>query len=173
MATPSDNAEVVAFPPFDATTFGSQLFWFAIVFTTLYVMISRVIAPRIAGIIEDRRARIANDLAEAGKMQARAQTAGEAHEKALADARANAQKIAQDTRNKLNADADAKRKSLESELSARLVAAEKQVAEMKAKALGNVETVAADATAAIVEKLLGKAPSADAVAAAVKTATAR
>ena len=106
-------------------------------------------------------------------MQTRAQAAGEAHEKALADARANAQKIAQDTRNKLNADADAKRKSLESELSARLVAAEKQVAEMKAKALGNVETVAADATAAIIEKLLGKAPSADAVAAAVKTATAR
>mgnify|MGYP000854746026 CR=1 FL=1 len=88
MATPSDHHAEIAFPPFDATTFGSQLFWFAIVFGALYLLISRAVAPRIAGILEDRRARIAGDLDDAAKKQAQAQAAAEAHEKSLADMRA-------------------------------------------------------------------------------------
>jgi F-type H+-transporting ATPase subunit b len=174
MATPTTDAQqIVAFPPFDATTFGSQLFWFAIVFTTLYMLVSKVIAPRIGGIIEDRRARIAKDLEDAGQMQAKAQAAGEAHEKALADARGNAQAIAQQTRDRLNADADAKRKSIEGDLATKLAAAEKQVADMKNAALANVDAVAGEAAAAIIEKLSGTKPAPDAVAAAVKSALAR
>jgi F-type H+-transporting ATPase subunit b len=173
MATPSEHAADIAFPPFDATTFGSQLFWFAIVFSTLYVLMSRVIVPRLGGIIEDRRQRIEGDLQTAAAMQEKAQAAAEAHEKSLADARGDAQGIAQKQRDRLNAEAGAKRKTIEADLAARLGAAEKQVAETKAKALVNVDAVANDAAAAIIEKLIGTKPSADAVATAVKSALGR
>lgn len=173
MATPSDHHAEIAFPPFDATTFGSQLFWFAIVFGALYLLISRAVAPRIAGILEDRRARIAGDLDDAAKKQAQAQAAAEAHEKSLAEARANAQKIGQEAHNKLAAEAALKQKAIETDLAARLAASEKQVADTKKAALANVESVANDAAAAIVEKLAGAKPSADAIAAAVKSALGR
>ncbi|MGL4810622.1 MAG: F0F1 ATP synthase subunit B [Beijerinckiaceae bacterium] len=173
MATPADGAQNAGFPPFDTATFPSQLFWFAIVFGTLYWTMSRVIIPRLAGIVEGRKARIANDLQEAAQMQARATAAGEAYEKALADARANAQKIAQETRDKLNAETEAKRKAVDAELNAKLQASEQQVAAMKNRAMENVGAVAADAVGAILDKLIGKTPDAGAVSSAIKTALGR
>ena len=43
------------FPPFQADTFASQLFWFAIAFVVLYLIISKLGIPRIGGIMEARR----------------------------------------------------------------------------------------------------------------------
>jgi len=53
------------FPPFDPSTFPSQLFWFALIFILLYVLMSRVALPRIGTILEDRRKQIDSDLADA------------------------------------------------------------------------------------------------------------
>jgi F-type H+-transporting ATPase subunit b len=57
------------FPPFNKDTFASQLVWFAIFFIALYVIIARLAIPRIGGIVEARRGRIAGDLAEANKFK--------------------------------------------------------------------------------------------------------
>ena len=57
------------FPPFDATTFASQLFWFALTFILLYLLMSRVALPRIGTILEDRRKRVESDLAEAQRFK--------------------------------------------------------------------------------------------------------
>ena len=57
--TPTEHK---VFPPFDSTTFASQLLWFAITFALLYYLMAKVALPRIAGILEDRRDRIASDL---------------------------------------------------------------------------------------------------------------
>jgi len=162
----------VAFPPFDPSTFVSQLFWLAIAFGALYWVMSRFAVPRMEQLLEVRRAKIAADLKHAADMQAKAQAAGEAYEKSLADARANAQTIAQQTQSKLNAEADAKRKTVEADLASKLAAAEKQMADTKAKALANVDAIASDAAAAIIERLTGKTPSPGDVAAAVAGAKA-
>jgi F-type H+-transporting ATPase subunit b len=169
MASPSGGGQG-AFPPFDTTTFGSQLFWFAIVFGALYWLSARVVVPRLGGVIADRNQRIAADLDEAAKMQAKAQAAGEAYEKALADARANAQTIARDTREKLNAASDARRKQVEQDLAGKLADAEKRVETMKTKAMTNVEGIASGTVSLLVEKLIGVKPAAATISAAVKTA---
>ena len=160
----------VSFPPFDASNFTSQIFWLVVAFGALYWTMSRIALPRMAQLLEDRRARIAADLDQATQMQAGAQKAGEAYEKSLTDARGNAQKIAQDTRAKLNADADTRRKTVEAELAEKLAAAEKQMSDMKSRALANVDTIATDAASAIIERLIGKAPASADVAAAVAAA---
>ncbi len=90
-----------AFPPFDRDTFPSQLFWLAICFIALYVMTARLVRPRVGGIIEGRNRRIAGDLAEASRLKGESDAAIAAYEKALADARARAQAIAAETRDKL------------------------------------------------------------------------
>ena len=45
----------VGFPPFDVTTFASQLLWLAITFGIFYWIMKNVAMPRIAGILEDRK----------------------------------------------------------------------------------------------------------------------
>ena len=113
------------FPPFERDTFASQFVWFAIFFVLLYVLMARLALPRIGGILEQRRGRIEQDLRAAQGFREQSDAELAAYEKALADARARAQGIANQTRDRLNAEADQRRKGLEAELNAQLAEAEK------------------------------------------------
>ena len=157
-----------AFPPFQSQTFASQLVWLVIAFVLLYVLMAKVALPRVGAIIESRQKRIADDIADAGRLKQQSDEAVTAYEKALADARARAQVIANETRDRQAAAADARRKTLEAELNSKLVEAEKTIATTKQAAMSNVRAIAEDATRAIVERLIGLAPSEKAVADALK-----
>ena len=85
----------------------------------------------------------------------------------MADARARAQAIANETRERQAAEADKRRKTLEDALNTKLADAEKAIAATKQAAMSNVRGIAEDAARAIVERLIGEAPSEKAVAAAV------
>jgi len=155
------------FPPFQSQTFASQLVWLAIAFVLLYVLMSKLALPRVGAIIESRQKRIEDDIAEAGRLKAQSDEAVAAYENALADARANAQAIATEMREKQAAAAEARRKALEDELNVKLMDAEKTIAATKQAAMSNVRGIAQDATRAIVERLIGSAPSEQAVADAI------
>jgi F-type H+-transporting ATPase subunit b len=156
-----------AFPPFNPQTFASQLFWLAITFVFLYVMMSKFALPRIGGIIENRRQRIEGDLADADRLKGQSDAALAAYEKSLAEARNRAQGIANDMRDKQHAATETTRKSLEQELNGKLASAEKTIAATKTAAMSNVRSIAIDAAGAIVQRLIGTAPAGQAVEEAV------
>lgn len=162
-----------AFPPFDKTTFASQIVWLVITFVALYLLISRIAVPRIGGILDDRAKRIDNDFAEAQRDKEESEAALVAYEKALADARSRAQAIGAEIRDKVHAEAEEKRKALEAKLNAQLAEAEKAIAATKNAAMANVRGIAVEAASAIVERLVGTAPAAPAVTAAVDEALKR
>jgi F-type H+-transporting ATPase subunit b len=156
-----------SFPPFDSSTFASQLVWLLIAFGFLYWYMSTRALPKIGQVIENRRARIASDLDDATMMQQKADSAAVAHERTLADARAKAQAMAQAARDQAAAEAAGKRKALEDELGRRLADAEKQIAATRAQAMTNVSAIARDTAGAIVERLGGRSPDAKTLARAV------
>ena len=158
------------FPPFETSTFASQILWLAIAFGLLYWLMSRLALPRVAGIIEARNARIASDLKAAQAMKAESDAAVAAYETALNAARARSQAIASETRDAVNAESEGNRKGLEAELAQKLAAAEETINATKATALGSVRGIAAEAASAIVEKLTGRVPEAKAVESAVDAA---
>lgn len=157
------------FPPFDPSTFASQLVWLAIAFGFLYWYMSKRGLPQLGGVIDERKAQIARDLDDATAMQQKADAAAAAHEKTLAEARAKAQALAQAARDAAAADAQAKRQALEDELAAKLAAAEREIAATRAQAMASVAEVARDAAGAIVERLGGRSADPAAVAAAVRS----
>ena len=157
------------FPPFDPSTFASQLVWFAIAFGFLYWYMSKRGLPQLGAVIEARKARIANDLDEATAMQQKADAAAAAHEKTLAAARAKAQSLAQAARDAAAAEAQAKRQALENELAVKLADAEREIARMRTDAMASVADVARDAAGAIVERLGGRAADPSSIAAAVNS----
>jgi F-type H+-transporting ATPase subunit b len=164
-ATP--KGEHGGFPPFNSQTFPSQLVWLVLTFVLLYALMAKWALPQVGRVIESRQKRIADDVAEAGKLKAQSDEADESYEKALADARARAQAIANETHEKQAAEADAARRKIEDELNGKLMEAEKTIAATKQAAMANVRSIAQDTAGAIVERLIGNAPSAKAVADAV------
>ena len=146
------------FPPFNKEYFASQLIWFAIFFVALYLIIARIAIPQIGGIMAARSKHVADDLAEANRLKEQSDAALAAYEKALADARARAQTLANETRDRLNAEAEERRKALEAQLNVKLAEAEKTIAATKTAAMANVRGIAVETAAAIVERLIGTAP---------------
>jgi F-type H+-transporting ATPase subunit b len=161
------------FPPFDTQTFPSQLVALVIAFVLFYALLAKVALPKVGAVIDNRQKRIADDFAEADRLKTESEAAVVAYEKALADARSRAQAIAAKTRQEQAAQAEAARKSLEDKLHGQLAEAEKTIAATKRTAMTNVRAIAQDAAAAIVEQLLGKAPSEQALAEAVTDALKR
>ena len=117
------SAEAHAFPPFQAQHFPSQLIWLTLTFVLLYALMSKVALPRIAAILADRSRRIADDLAAAQRFKEQSEAANAVYQKSLADARARAQGIANETRERQAAAAAATNKSLEAQLHEKLAAA--------------------------------------------------
>lgn len=171
--TQSHGGAKPQFPPFQKETFASQLIWLALFFVGLYLLMSRLALPRVGGIIAARSSRIEGDLAEANRLKDETDAAIAAYEKTLADARTNAQSIGAKTRDELMAAADKRRKTLEDQLNRKLEEAEKTIAATKTAAMSNVSGIAVEAAAAIVERLIGQAPSGKAVSDAVADALKR
>jgi F-type H+-transporting ATPase subunit b len=155
------------FPPFQVDTFASQLFWFAIAFVLLYFIISRLGIPRVSGIMEARRQSVEGDLAEARRLKESSDAAIGAYEKALADARSRAQALANETREKHATDAEAARHDLDATLNNRVTQAEQAIAVRRTAAMANVQDIAVETAAAIVERLTGNAPAKDDITKAV------
>lgn len=158
------------FPPFDSTYFGSQLLWLALSFVVLYVVMSRVALPRIGGILESRRVRIDGDLKEAERLRVETERALAAYEQALAEARANAHGIAEETRSAIKADLEGKRATVEAELGRKLADAEARIQKTKTQAMSNVDEIAAETVTALVGQLTGKVTAAEARAAVAAVA---
>jgi F-type H+-transporting ATPase subunit b len=155
------------FPPFEKSTFASQLVSLVIAFVALYLIVSKIALPRVGGMIDARQNKIDGDLAEAQKLKDESDSALRAYESELAAARSRAQAIGAETREKLNAASEAERKTLEERLSQKLADAEKTIASTRAAAMTNVRGIASDAAAAIVQRLTGTAPDGTSVGQAV------
>lgn len=159
-------------PQLDPAWWPSQIFWLVLTFGVLYWLMAGRFLPSLAGAIEERRDRIADDLDQASEFKRQADEAEAAYNKALADARAKAQGIAADTR----ADVDKEIAELQAEtdeaLDKQLEAAEARIAKMKADAAAKVREAAADTTRAVVEALIDEAPTDDAVKRAIDSAAA-
>jgi F-type H+-transporting ATPase subunit b len=156
-----------SFPPFDSHTFASQLVWFAITFVVFYVLVAKLLLPRVGSIIADRQKVIANDLAAAQQLRDESDAELKAYETELANARAKAQTISAETRDRLNAEAERERKSLEDSLAVKLSEAETAIAATRSAAMGNVRAIATESAAAIVQQLIGMQPDTGALQGAV------
>ena len=155
------------FPPFDTTTFPSQLFWLTVTFAFLFTVLWRVAGPRINQAITSRRGAINGAIAEASKARADAEAAQANYQAALTTARARANALAEETRQKLNAEIAKAKAEADVRAHDAMAAADARIAKTRETAKAAVGTAARDAAIAIVERLTGDKISADEAAKAL------
>ncbi len=146
-------------PQFQFEHWGGQIAYLLVLFVVLYVLVSRVFAPRMRRATDERASTIDTALKTAQQVQAEAEDQAKAATSELAEARAQAQKLAVDARAKSSADAAARAAIEDAKVAEHIAHAEARIAGMRESAMASVGTVAMEATSAIVEKLTGKAPA--------------
>lgn len=158
------------FPPFKTETFPSQIFWLVVTFAFLFVVLWRIAGPRINGVITSRRNAINADIAAADKARGDAEAASAAYQTALAGARARAQSLAEDNRQKLNGEIAQAKAAAEAEAHRAMADADARIAATRVQAQGHMIKAAEEAAIAIVARLTGETISPDDAARAVKEA---
>src|SRR6185295_19147011 len=123
-----------------------------ITFGLLFILLSRVTLPRIAGSIAARKNRIDGDLG-----------AAELSKKDASDALA----LADENRKRIVGEIEALKKEADAKAQEAMGKAEARIAAERTRAEGNIRSAAAEAAASIVERLLGVPVSSDEAIAAV------
>lgn len=159
------GGSAIGMPQLCPEWFGNQIFWLVIALLAIFFILSRIALPRIAAILAERQGTITNAIANAEDLKSKAAAAEEAYNKALADARAEAQAIAQETRNQIQADLDAAIATADAEIAEKTAESEKAIAEIRAGALESVSAVAQATTAELVSALGGSSDDASVSAA--------
>ena len=157
-------------PQLNFQDFGPQLFWLALSFITLYLLLSRVALPRVGNILDERKGRIEADLGAARTLREETDKAIADYEKALADAKGRAQQIGRKAREEMTTEVDRQRAEVDRQISEKLADAEKSISTLKASALSHTDEIATELTEDLVARLLGRKVDRNSVAGAVQEA---
>lgn len=164
-------AHAAGMPQFDIATFPSQIFWLLVSFAILYVLMSRLVLPRISSTIEARETKIQGDLAAAQTANDAARVAAEKQAKALAEARASAHGAVHAAAEAAAKETSASLHKVADRLAGDITAAEGRIDAQKAQALAGLTTLSTEIATSILGKLVGSADGskvADKVAQAVQ-----
>ncbi|ROT99377.1 F0F1 ATP synthase subunit B' [Histidinibacterium lentulum] len=160
------GGSAIGMPQLCTEWYANQIFWLLVTLAAIYFILSRVALPRIAAVLAERQGTITNDVASAEEMMLRVREAEAAYEKSLADARAEAKTISDETRAKIQAELDKELSAADARIAEKTAESEKAISEIRETAVENVRLVAADVAAEIVA-LMGDKADAKAIEAAV------
>ena len=152
--------------------FASQLFWLVLTFGLIYLVIGRGMLPKIEATVDARDKQIAGDLAAAEAARRTAEEIDEANRARAEANRAEALKVTQAAKDSAAREAEQKVKAADVQGETKVAAAEARIREATEAAMGDIETVAAEAAQEMVARLTGKTVSRDQADNAVKAALA-
>lgn len=158
--TETPKHESGGLPQLQFEHWGGQIVWLLLIFAVLYVVLSKVLLPRVSGAIDERGGKIAGDIADARRLKDEAEAQARAAAAEVAEARAKAQKTAADAKAKATAEAAERQAKEEAVLAEKLAAAEASIQAARDQAMSQVRVVAEETAGAIVQKLTGKVATA-------------
>jgi len=164
------GGESVGMPQLNFDTFPNQIFWLVLSLVVVYFIVSKVILPRIGGVLEERHSVISDYLSQAADFKKQAEQAEADYEAALKEARAEAQAIAAETKAGIQKVLDKAVAKADAEIAAKTAESEKAIAAVRESAVENVREVALATAGEIVAALM---PSVTDDAAVKKAVTAR
>lgn len=142
-------------PQLDPSVWPTQLFWLAITFIALYLVIWRIALPRISDVLEARQRKLDDDLKKATALKEEAETILAEYQKMRADAQASAHGVLQKAQDEMKAEAQRQHSETAARLARQTEEAEARIDEAKSAALTSLEGTVNEVVAAATEKLIG------------------
>ena len=133
----------------------SQIFWLTIIFGSLYILLSKLILPKISNNLEARKSQIAENIEDAEKKREQSDQKLKEYDKIVSDARNEAKNIYKKAREKILRDINNKKESLEKEIDEEVKKAEDEILELKKKSPNKINKIAIETSADLVKQIIG------------------
>ena len=142
-------------PQLDPTYWASQAFWLILVFTILYIAISKIYLPKIKDNLDNRENKIKEDLDNANKFKDQSDAKLKEYELIMENAKKEVAKIYFESKNILNKDIQSKKEAIDKEIDKEILKAQKEILEIKKNSISSIQNISENIAANIIEKISG------------------
>ena len=142
-------------PQLDPKYWASQAFWLILVFTILYISVSKFYLPKIKNNLEDRENKIKKDIDDANKFKELSESRLKEYERILENAKREVIKIHLESKNTLDKDIHKKKETIEKEIEKEISKAQKEIIELKKNSISDIQKISENIAASIIENISG------------------
>ena len=161
-------AESGGMPQLNPEFWISQIFWLIITFGILFIVLTKVILPKISDNLETRKSQILENIETADKQKEESQNKINEYEKIILDSKLKAKSYFNEAREKILDDINKKRAALEKDLDEEIDEVEKELSDLKNKSGEKINKIAAETSAELIKELIGEEVNSSSIAAIVE-----
>ena len=161
-------AESGGMPQLNPEFWISQIFWLIITFGILFIVLTKVILPKISDNLETRKSQILENIETADKQKEESQKKIDEYEKIILESKIKAKNYFNDAREKIIEDINKKRAALEKDLDEEISSTENELSEFKKSSGDKVIKIAAETSAELIKELIGEGVNSSSIAAIVE-----
>ena len=158
-------------PQLDPKYWASQAFWLILVFTLLYLTISKIFIPKIKDNLDDRENKIKNDIDEASNLKDLSEKKQKEYNLLIESAKKEVQKILNENKNKLNIEIQNKKKIIQKEIEEEIQKAQMEIKNLKKDSIDNIAKISEEIAEKIIEEISGDKLNKSSIKAAISEAS--
>ena len=148
-------AESGGMPQLNPEFWISQIFWLTLTFGTLYIILSKLILPKISANLELRKSQIQENIEAAEKQRKESETKLKEYDEIILKSRLKANDIFKDSREKVIKDINIKKEALDKQIDEEIKKVEKEINQLKETSPEKINKIAIEISSDILKKLIG------------------
>ena len=150
------SAESGGMPQLNPEFWISQIFWLILTFGILYILLAKIILPKISNNLETRKSQILENIETAEKQRIKSENKITEYEKIILNSKIEAKNYFNNVRKKISDDINKKKESLEKEINEEIKKAEKEIIDLKNNSTEKINKIAIETSAHLVKELIGE-----------------
>jgi len=148
-------AESGGMPQLNPEFWISQIFWLTLTFGIMYVVLSKLILPKISANLELRKSQIQENIGAADKQRVNSETKLKEFDNIISKSKLDAINIFKEARDKALKDIASKREVLEKQIDGEIKKVEQEINVLKKAAPEKINKIAIETSSELVKRLIG------------------
>ena len=149
------SAESGGMPQLNPEFWISQIFWLTLTFGILYLVLSKLILPKISTNLETRRSQILENIEAAEKQREDSEMKLKEYEEIFSKSKLEAKTILNQAREKVLKDINDKKEVLNKQIDVEIIKAEEEINILRNTAPDKINKIAIETSSELIQKLIG------------------
>ena len=154
LSSAANAAEKAGMPQLDTEFWVSQIFWLTITFSILFVLLSKLILPKISANLETRKSLILENISTAEKKREESELKIKEYNEIIERSKGEAKSLVNRVKEGLVKDINLKKETLEKDLSKEIQKAEIEIQEFRDKAPEKINKIAVETSTDLLQQLI-------------------
>jgi len=149
------EAESGGMPQLNPEFWISQIFWLTLTFSVLYIVLSKLILPKISTNLETRKSQISDNIEAADRQRKESEAKLKEYEKIISQSKTEAKNIINQAKDKALKNINAKREILDKQIDEEIKKAEDEINQLRKEAPTKINKIAIETASELTQKLIG------------------